>query len=65
MLVMEYLKHQKPFQFRPSIRWRSFTAETSSIRTKKLIHLMSLILEGTSQHQQVSGKTHAIAVNLS
>ena len=26
---------------------------------------MSLILEGTSQQQQVSGKTHAIAVNLS
>ena len=26
---------------------------------------MCLILEGTSQHQQVSGNTHAIAVNLS
>ena len=26
---------------------------------------MSLILEGTSQHQQVLGNTHAIAVNLS
>ena len=32
---------------------------------KELIHLVSLILEGTSQHQQVSGNTHAIAVNLS
>ena len=31
---------------------------------KELIHLVSLILEGTSQHQ-VSGNTHAIAVNLS
>ena len=32
---------------------------------KELIHFVSLILEGTSQHQQISGNTHAIAVNLS
>ena len=37
---------------------------TASV-SKKLIHLVSLILEGTSQHQQVSENTHAIAVNLS
>ena len=38
--------------------------QTASV-SRKLIHLVSLILEGTSQHQQVSENTHAIAVNLS
>ena len=38
--------------------------QTASV-PKELIHLVSLILEGMSQHQQVSGNTHAIAVNLS
>ena len=38
--------------------------QTASV-PKNLIHLVSLILEGTSQHQQVSRNTHAIAVNLS
>ena len=38
--------------------------QTASV-PKELIHLVSLILEGTPQHQQVSGNTHAIAVNLS
>ena len=42
----------------------SHQKQTASI-PKELIHLVSLILEGTSQHQQVSGNTHAIAVNLS
>ena len=31
--------------------------QTASV-PKELIHLVSLILEGTSQHQQVSGNTH-------
>ena len=38
--------------------------QTASV-PKELIHLVSLILEGTSQHQQVLGNTHDIAVNLS
>ena len=38
--------------------------QTASV-PKELIHLVSLILEGTSQHQQVSRNTHVIAVNLS
>ena len=38
--------------------------QTASV-PKELIHLVSLILEGTSQHQQVSGNTHATAVTLS
>ena len=42
----------------------SHQKQTASV-PKGLIHLVSLILEGTSQHQQVSGNTNAIAVNLS
>ena len=38
--------------------------QTASV-PKELIHLVSLILEGTLQHQQVLGNTHDVAVNLS
>ena len=38
--------------------------QTASV-PKELIHFVSQILEGKSQHQQVSGNSHAIAVNLS
>ena len=34
--------------------------QTASV-PKELIYVVSLILEGTSQHQQVSGNTHDIA----
>ena len=79
MLVMQYLKHQKLHFLSKAakiIRHHLFSSDqvfhgdlsqqkqTASL-PKKLIHLVSLVLEGTSQHQQVLRNAHAIAVNLS